>query len=209
MSVISTMLVDDHEIVRAGFRRLLDGSPDIQVVAEASSAEEAYNSYQRYRPDVVIMDLNMPPGMAGLEAIKRIIATAPEAKILVLTVQENEPYPTHVLKAGAKGYLTKRCGPEELIQAVRQVYDGVEYVSPDVKIEMDSNATTSLSVLTKRELQIFNLLATGSSVNEIAEKMFISNKTVHVHRSNILSKLSLNSSSELIYLAIRNGIIDP
>lgn len=203
------MLVDDHEIVRAGFKRLLDNTVDIGVVVEASSSDESYNFYQQYRPDVVIMDLNMPPGMAGLEAIKRIIATDSEAKILVLTAQESEPYPTHVLKAGAKGYITKRCTPDELINAVRSVSKGIEYVASDVQVEIDSNPTASLSVLTKRELQIFNFLATGLSVNEIGEKMFISHKTVHAHRSNILNKLKIASSSELIYLAIRNGVIEP
>lgn len=208
MDTISVMLVDDHEIVRAGFKRLLENTVDISVVIEASTAEEAYNFYQQYRPDVVVMDLNMPPGMAGLEAIKRIIAIAPYAKILVLTAQESEPYPSQVLKTGAKGYITKRCSPEELINAVRGVSEGVEYVSSDVQLEIDSNPTASLSVLTKRELQIFHFLATGLSTNEIGEKMFISHKTVHVHRSNILKKLKISSSSELIYLAIRNGVIE-
>lgn len=209
MNAISTMLVDDHEIVRAGFRRLLDNTADICVVAEASSAEDAYNFYQQHRPNVVIMDLSMPPGMGGLEAIKRIVATDPEARILVLTVQESEPYPSHVLKAGAKGYLTKRCGPDELINAVRQVYAGQEYVSPEVQDEMDDGDTSSLSQLTKRELQIFTMLAGGATVAQVAEVMFISYKTVHVHRSNILTKLSLSSTSDLIHLAIRHGIVEP
>lgn len=209
VATISAMLVDDHEIVRAGFRRLLDNTDDICVVVEASTAEDAYKFYQQHRPDVVIMDLNMPPGMAGLEAIKRIIATDPNARILVLTVQESEPYPTHVLKAGAKGYLTKKCGPDELINAVRTVASGAEYLAADVHNEIQNNQDVDLAILTQRELQIFTLLASGASVNEIAEKVFISNKTVHAHRSNILNKLKVSSNSDLIYLAIRKGVIDP
>lgn len=208
MNAISAMLVDDHEIVRAGFRRLLDNTADISVVAEASTPEDAYSFYQQHRPDVVVMDLSMPPGMGGLEAIKRIVATDPDAKILVLTVKENEPYPSSVLRAGAKGYLTKRCQPDELINAVRQIFEGVEYVSPEIQAEMENNQETILSTLTKRELQIFTMLASGESVSDIAEKMFISYKTVHVHRSNILNKLELGSTSDLIHLAIRHGVID-
>ncbi|MCW8886115.1 MAG: response regulator transcription factor [Motiliproteus sp.] len=208
INVIDVMLVDDHEIVRAGFKRLLDNTSDINVVAEAATGEDAYNLYQNHQPDVVVMDLSMPPGVGGLEAIKRILASHPGAKILVLTVQECEPYPSRVLEAGAKGYLTKRCAPEELIEAVRKVYIGKDYVTPAIQKELDGQEPSKLQRLTKRELQIFTQLASGSSVAQIAESMYISQKTVHVHRSNILSKLELSKTSDLIHLAIRHGIVE-
>ncbi|WP_083704821.1 response regulator transcription factor [Motiliproteus sp. MSK22-1] len=208
LNVITVMLVDDHEIVRAGFRRLLDNTDDISVIAEAATGEDAYSLYQEHSPDVVVMDLSMPPGVGGLEAIKRILAVAPEANILVLTVQECEPYPSRVLQAGAKGYLTKRCAPEELIDAVRKVYHGNEYVAPSIQKELDGKKASKLNLLTKRELQVFTQLAGGSSVAQIADSMFISQKTVHVHRSNILTKLELAKTSDLIHMAIRHGIVE-
>lgn len=203
------MLVDDHEIVRAGFRRLLDNTAGMRVVAEAATGEEAYGCYRRYDPDVVVMDLSMPPGADGLDAIRRIVTSFAGARILVLTVQECEPYPTRALQAGAKGYLTKRCAPEELIQAVRHVYVGRQYIAPNIQHELSQEGSNKLQELTKRELQVFTMLAGGMSVAQVADKMFISQKTVHVHRSNILSKLKLSSTSEIIHLAIRHGVVEP
>ena len=202
------MLVDDHEIVRAGFRRLLDSAPDISVICEASSGELAPQYYQEHQPDLVIMDLSMPPGVGGLEAINRIRASDPEARILVLTVQECEPYPSRVMDAGAMGYLTKRCAPEELIAAVRQVYAGEKFIAEDIKAQLDSSDSNALDALTKRELQIFTLLASGQTAAQISEAMYISPKTVHAHRSNILSKLGLEKTADIIHLGIRCGIVE-
>lgn len=205
---IRVMLVDDHEIVRAGFRRLLDSADDISVIAEAASGEEAYQSYQGHRPDLVVMDLSMPPGAGGLEAIQRIRSVDSHAKILVLTVQECEPYPSRVMEAGAKGYLTKRCAPEELLEAVRKVNAGELFIAEKIKQQINSGNNSKLDQLTKRELQIFTLLADGQSAGQIAETMFISQKTVHAHRANIMTKLELSKTSELIHLAIRHGVVD-
>ncbi|WP_207061154.1 response regulator transcription factor [Motiliproteus sp. SC1-56] len=208
MSATTVMLVDDHEIVRAGFRRLLDNAADLQVIGEAATGEDGYQLYLESKPDVVVMDLSMPPGVGGLEAINRILASDPQARILVLTVQECEPYPSRVLQAGAKGYLTKRCAPEELIAAVRQVAQGREFIAPGIRKELDGKGASKLEALTKRELQVFTLLASGQSVAQIADAMFISQKTVHAHRANILGKLGLKKTSDLIHLAIRHGIIE-
>jgi len=207
--IIRVMLVDDHEIVRAGFHRLLDSADGISVICEASNGDEAYHLYQQQTPDLVVMDLSMPPGAGGLDAIQRIRAIDPRAKILVLTVQECEPYPSRVMEAGAKGYLTKRCAPEELIEAVRQVSEGKEFIADQIKQQMSgSNGGGSiLNMLTKRELQIFTLLASGQSPSEIAESMFISQKTVHAHRSNIMNKLELEKTSDIIHMGIRHGIV--
>ena len=205
---IRVMLVDDHEIVRAGFCRLLESADDISVICEASSGEEAYQKYQELNPDLVVMDLSMPPGAGGLEAIQRIRASDAQARILVLTVQECEPFPSRVMQAGAKGYLTKRCAPEELIEAVRLVHSGSEYVADQIQQQIDSESDSGLKQLTKRELQIFTLLASGQSAAQIAENMFISQKTVHAHRSNIMGKLGLDRTSDIIHLGIRHGIVE-
>lgn len=208
--IIRVMLVDDHEIVRAGFHRLLDSAEGISVICEASNGDDAYHLYQKLTPDLVVMDLSMPPGAGGLEAIQRIRAVDPRAKILVLTVQECEPYPSRVMEAGAKGYLTKRCAPEELIEAVRQVSEGKEFIAEQIRDQLSSqsNGGSILNALTKRELQIFTLLAGGQSPAQIAEVMFISQKTVHAHRSNIMNKLELNKTSDIIHMGIRHGIVE-
>lgn len=208
MKQIRVMLVDDHEIVRAGFRRLLDSTDDIEVVAEAGSAEDAFRLYLKQHPDVVVMDLSMPPGNGGLEALKRILTHDRKARVLVLTVQECEPFPSRVMEFGAKGYLTKRCAPEELIKAIKTVARGGEYIASHIRTELEGRSGSKLDNLTKRELQVFTLLAKGMSTTEIAELMFISNKTVHTHRANILSKLDLTRTSDLIHLAIRHGVVD-
>ncbi len=205
---IRIMLVDDHEIVRAGFRRLLDSADDISVIAEAASGEDAYHQYPQCSPDIVVMDLSMPPGAGGLEAIQRIRSVDPHARILVLTVQECEPYPSRVMEAGARGYLTKRCAPEELLEAVRTVNAGDIFVADQIQQQLGSDNHTKLGQLTKRELQIFTQLAGGQSAGQIAEKMFISQKTVHAHRANIMNKLELSKTTELVHLAIRHGIVD-
>ena len=207
-TVTKIMLVDDHEIVRAGFKRLLDSSDRFSVIAEAATGEEAYQQYQRCMPDVVVMDLSMPPGAGGLEAIARIRAVDPNAKILVLTVQECEPYPSRVMQAGALGYLTKRCAPEELLEAVDCISRGEQFIAPGIREGMNNKEPSRLNQLTKRELQIFTHLATGQSAAQIADTMFISQKTVHAHRANILAKLGLTKTSELIHLAIRHGVIE-
>lgn len=207
-AVTSIMLVDDHEIVRAGFRRLLDTAPDFKVIAEASSGEEAYRTYLKLMPDVVVMDLSMPPGAGGLAATQRIRAADENAQILVLTVQECEPYPSRVMESGALGYLTKRCAPEELLEAVRHVSQGEKYIAMDVREGMnDKGDKSGLRGLTRRELQIFTQLAAGMSAADVATAMHISQKTVHAHRSNIVNKLGIRNTSDLVHYAIRHGVI--
>lgn len=213
------LLVDDHDIVRAGFKQLLDMAPDLAVVAQANNSHEAFEIYKQTHPDVVIMDLSMPSdadsvdtvtAQGGIEAIRRILNHDESAKIIVLTVWESSPYPTNLVKAGVKGYLTKRCAPEELVQAVKTVAGGGQHFSESVR-SLINNADESenpLHKLTSRELQIFTLLAKGITANQIAETMFVSHKTVHAHRSNILRKLNLSNNSELVHLAIRHNVVE-
>ncbi|MDI3325840.1 response regulator transcription factor [Pontibacterium granulatum] len=217
---IGVLLVDDHPLVRAGFHRLLQADGRISIVAEANNGQEAFDLYQEHSPDVVIMDLSMPTDTSdpeattningGLDAIRRIISYDASARVLVLTVMESDPFPSHVLNAGAKGYLTKRCAPEELLEAVVTIYRGGSYISEFIKAKLGTGADDEASpvgTLTKRELQIFTHLANGQSVAQVAEQMFLSPKTIHAHRTNILRKLKVSNNSELVHLAIRHGIV--
>lgn len=222
MEAIKILLVDDHPLVRAGFHRLLQTESRIAVIGEANNGLEAYELYQECAPDLVIMDLSMPTDLddpeastninGGLDAIHRIVAHDPDAKVLVLTVMESDPFPMHVLNAGAKGYLTKRCAPEELLHAVYEIHAGRSYISDVIKAKMSGvpeDETSPVRLLTKREFQIFAHLAVGSTVSQVAEAMFLSPKTVHAHRTNIFRKLEVSNNSELVHLAIRHGIVEP
>ncbi|WP_415901076.1 response regulator [Neptuniibacter sp. QD48_11] len=217
---IKILLVDDHPLVRAGFQRLLISDESIEIVGEADNGQSACEMYSQYEPDVVIMDLNMPADSnpeetasnnlnGGLEAIRRIISKDPKAKVLVLTAMETDPFPAHVVNAGAKGFLTKRCAPDELLEAVKAIHKGEEYITEEIRsrINGDSSGESSLGSLTKRELQIFSLLAEGRTVAIVAEEMFLSPKTIHAHRTNIFRKLKISNNSELVHLAIRHNIV--
>ena len=208
---INVLLVDDHSVVRAGFRRLLETSSEITVIGEADTGDKAWRLFQDLGPDVVVMDLSMP-GMGGLEAIEKIRKIAAQARILVLSVHENEPFPSRALQKGAAGYLSKRCAPEELVIAVREIADGKCYLGKDIARRLAAERRDSerdlLTKLTSREFQVFTLLAKGRSVAEIADTIFISPKTVHVHRANVFRKLGISTTAELVRMAIRNDIID-
>ncbi|QEQ96703.1 response regulator transcription factor [Neptunomonas concharum] len=214
------LLVDDHDIVRAGFQQLLDKHPQIEIIAQANNSEQAFEIYKKTLPDVVIMDLSMPSdsdsldatsAQGGIDAVQRILGYDARAKVIVLTVWESNPYPGRLVKVGVKGYLTKRCAPEDLVKAVLAVHEGGEYFSESVKAVIDGceEEKSPLNQITSRELQIFTLLAEGQSAAQIAEAMFLSRKTVHAHRANILRKLNLANNSELVHLAIRHGVVRP
>ncbi|HZP93973.1 MAG TPA: response regulator transcription factor [Burkholderiales bacterium] len=206
------MLVDDHAVVRMGFRLLLEGSPDVKVVAEAESGEEAVRRFGDIRPDVVVMDISMP-GIGGLEAIDRILAKEPTARILVLSAHEDAMHARRVLKAGAAGYLTKRSAAEELIQAIRQVHQGRTFLEPDIAqqlaVQQLSGERNPVDTLTEREFKVFLALAKGQSVQEIADVMCLSPRTVGTHLYNIKQKLGASNSAELAIIAIRAGLISP
>jgi DNA-binding NarL/FixJ family response regulator len=214
---IKVLLVDDHEVVRAGFKGILNQQKDIDVIAEAESSVEAYELYKMKLPDIVVMDLSLPSDTGindsthgGIEAIRRILAFDKNAKILVLSSFDSAPFPSTVIKAGAKGFLTKRGPANELITAVQTIDSGQKYLSPTVQGQLEGKESESpLTVLTKREIQIFSLLADGQKAADIAQDMCLSNKTVHAHRANILRKLSLSNNSELVHLAIRFGVVRP
>lgn len=208
---ITVLLVDDHPVVRAGYRRLLESTTDLRVVAEADNGETGCKLYQKYTPDVVILDLKMP-GIDGLETIHRIKAKDPAAHILVFSMYSNEILVKRALQAGATGYLSKRGGLDQMIKAVRRVNQGKKYLDQELTKGIadnvfGSNAEDPINVLTKREFQLFKLLAEGNSIREIAETLSISPKTVGVHHDNIKKKLELKNTAQLIHLAIICNII--
>lgn len=205
------LLVDDHELVRAGFRRLLEDGEQFSVVAESGSGEQAVQDYAKYSPDAVVMDISMP-GIGGIGAIERIIARDPQAKILVLSVHEDTVFTTRALQAGAKGFIPKRSAPEEMIKAIALVAQGKMSIDPDIAQQIAMQKLTGsdnvLDVLSQREFEIFRLLAEGKSVNDIADILNLSPKTVGTHHTNIKQKLEVSNSAELARLAIRSGVLD-
>ena len=209
---IGVMLVDDHAVVRMGFRLLIDGAPDMRVVAEADSGEDALRRIDEAKPDVVVMDISMP-GIGGLEAICRILAKEPSAKILVLSAHEDAMHARRVLKAGALGYLTKRSAAEALLQAIRQVDLGKSFLEPQVAQELavqhSSGTPDPLDALSEKEFKVFLALARGESVQEIAAVMSLSPRTVGTHLYNIKQKLGASNSAELAIMAVRAGLLTP
>jgi two-component system, NarL family, invasion response regulator UvrY len=209
---IKVMLVDDHAVVRMGFRLLLEGSPDIRVTAEAISGEDACRKYPEIKPDVVVMDISMP-GIGGLEAIDRILAREPSAKILVLSAHEDAMHARRVLKAGAVGYLTKRSAAEELMHAIRQVHQGKTFLESEIAQQMAvqqlSGDRNPLDMLSEKEFKVFLALAKGQSVADIAEVMSLSPRTIGTHLYNIKQKLGASNSAELAIIGIRAGLIEP
>jgi len=212
MNQINVMLVDDHAVVRMGFKMLLEMDADIKVVAEAESGEQGIQRYMEFKPNVVVMDITMP-GMGGLESIERILAKDNTAKILVLSAHEDSVHPKRVLNAGAMGYLTKRSAAEELIKAIRTVASGKKYleasVAQQMAIQQLSGNQNPVDVLSPREFEVFMALAKGKTTNEIAETLFLSPRTVGTHLYNIKQKLNANNSAEIALIAMRSGLIDP
>ncbi len=220
MECIRVLLADDHPVVRDGFQRILESDERIRIIASASNGHEAFEQYRAMSPDIVVLDLTMPGQEGaqdsssiggGMEAIRRILAYDARASVLVLSSCETKPYPGQVIGSGVKGYLTKRCAPAELIEAVVRVNAGERYYSPSIQDQLDDSAgdASPIKQLSSRELQIFVMLAGGHSVAQIAEEVFLSPKTVHAHRSNIKRKLDLKANSEIVQLAMRHGLINP
>jgi len=212
MSQISIMLVDDHAVVRMGFKMLLESDTDLKVIAEAENGETAIKYYVEHKPNVVVMDITMP-GMGGIEAIERILAKDSSAKILVLSAHEDSVHPKRVLNAGAMGYLTKRSAAEELIKAIRTISTGKKYIEASVAQQMAiqqlSGDQSPVDVLSEREFEVFMSLARGKTTNEIAESLFLSPRTVGTHLYNIKQKLNANNSAEIALIAMRSGLLEP
>ena len=207
--MISVMLVDDHALVRMGFRMLL-ADAQVEVVAEAGDGEQACQLYARARPDVVVMDLSMP-GMGGLEAVRRLLAQDPKARVLALSAHEDTAHPRRVLRAGALGYLAKRSAPEALIEAVRTVSRGERYIDAETAralamAQLDGEESPA-DVLSEREFSVFLQLARGASVAQIALNLSLSASTVGTHLYHVKQKLRAGNQSELTLVALRWGLI--
>ena len=206
---IKLMLVDDHAIVRSGFRRLLEQEPQLQIVAEADSGERAYALFARVSPDVIVMDLSMP-GMSGYETIRRILAREPRARILVFSMHEDAMRAERAIQLGARGYVTKSSAPEVLARAVLEVAAGKLFLSPDIaqvmaqsKLSGDDNPLKALST---REFEIFRMLVAGRSSGEIAGILNLSIKTIANNRTLIHQKLRTSGDVELVMLAQRHNL---
>ncbi|MFM1911615.1 MAG: Response regulator UvrY [Pseudomonadota bacterium] len=209
---INVLLVDDHAVVRMGFKMLLESDSDIKVIAEADSGENAVKMYMEHKPDVVVMDITMP-GIGGLEATDRIMAKDSSARILVLSAHEDSVHPKRVLNAGAMGYLTKRSAAEELIKAIRTVASRKMYleasIAQQMAIQQLNGEKNPVDVLSDREFEVFMALAKGETTNQIAEILSLSPRTVGTHLYNIKQKLNAGNSAEIALIAMRSGLIDP
>ncbi|GMT39858.1 MAG: DNA-binding response regulator [bacterium] len=207
---ITVLLADDHMVVRTGYRRLLEQSGHIEVVAEAENGEVACRLYQEHIPDVVVMDLSMP-GIGGLEAARRILSRKPSACILIFSLHDNVLLAERALQAGILGYITKASSPEVLIQAVVTVAQHRKFLGPDiaqsVALRNMDEEDSSLSNLSPREMEIFLLVVEGKSGAEIASTLHLTNKTVSNYLHQVKQKLNVHTSAELVHVAIQNGLI--
>lgn len=210
--MIHILIVDDHFLVRMGIRRLLEDVSGLKVIAEANTGEEALRLVREKPPEVVLMDVKMP-GIGGLEATRKLVRGYPEVKVLVLTACDEEPFPSRLLQAGASGYLTKDCGIDELVKAIRSVNAGQRYLSPNIAQQLAlkhvSDAESSpFETLSERELQVMIMITNGQKVPEISDKLHLSPKTVNSYRYRIFEKLQVHSDVELTHLAIRYGLLN-
>ncbi|MFA7279841.1 MAG: response regulator transcription factor [Sterolibacterium sp.] len=207
--MIRILLIDDHAVVRSGYRRFLERSTDIRVVAEAENAEQGYLEFRQQQPDVTVLDLSMP-GSGGLALIRKLIAHEPQACILVFSMHEEAVFAARSLQAGARGYVTKNSAPETLIEAVRRVHAGHSFLSPDIAPRLLGSAEADpLAVLSVKEFDIFRLIAEGQTLAEISEAMNLSQKTVANYQTLIKEKLGAPTIAALVHVALRHGVLTP
>ncbi len=214
--LVRVLIVDDHDIVRAGIRMLLDAQPDMAVIGEASNGKEAVEMVSSMEPDVVLMDISMP-GMTGIEATRAIKQTNSRVEIVGLTMHAEDRYFFQLLQAGASGYVVKGAAPHELLDAVRAASRGEAYIHPSLQRKLigdyvsraEGNEQGSmLEDLTERELEVLRLIVDGLTSREIAESLVISQNTVERHRQNIMAKLGLHNRAELVRYAISKGLVE-
>ena len=209
--MINVMLVDDHDLVRKGIRRLLDDTQGIKVVAEATDGEQAISQVRKQKPDVILMDISMP-GIGGLEATRKITQGSPGMKVIAVTIHDDAPFPARLLEAGAAGYITKGCDIDEIIVAIQSVYSGNQYITPAVAQKLalslvNKRGKSLLEELTQREVQVMLMVVKGESNREISEKLCLSPKTTSTYRGRLFDKLGVDNDVELTRFAIRHGLI--
>jgi len=211
MANIRVMLVDDHDLIRYGLRRLLEDQSGIEVVDEASSGEEALEKVRTVKPDVVLMDINMP-GIGGFEATSRLNKTGASCKVIVLTVHSEGPLPKRILEAGAMGYLTKGSPVEEMVEAIQRVNAGQRYIAPSIAqqlaLSMLPGESSLLDLLSQRELQVLIMISQGMRTNAISDKLALSPKTVSTYRKRLHEKLDVSNDVEMMHMAIKHGLLD-
>ncbi|OQY07105.1 MAG: DNA-binding response regulator [Desulfobacteraceae bacterium 4572_123] len=212
--MIRVLLADDHSLVRAGLRRIVEESGDMEVVAEASDGREAIRKTHETLPDVAVIDISMPE-LDGLEVIAQLQTHNPKLPLLVLTMHEEHQYVIRAIEAGAMGYITKQSAPEQLVKAIRKVHGGARFISEDaaeslaLRVAKGSHGQSILDSLSMRELQVLRRLALGHTNREIASAYSISIKTVDTYRFRLLKKLNLRNNAELSRFAIQNRLIEP
>lgn len=207
-ALITVLLVDDHAVVREGYRRLLERDPRIQVVGEAGSSAQAYEQALALEPDVIVMDIALP-GVSGIEAMRRILAHRPQQRVLMFSMYDDMIFPSRALQAGAHGYVSKASAPEVLVDAISAVARGERYLSPDVQKVMAGAAQqtkSAVETLTAREFEVLRLLARGDTVKRIGEKLGLSEKTVANHQSAIREKLGARNGVQLARVATELGL---
>ncbi|NMT64801.1 UvrY/SirA/GacA family response regulator transcription factor [Marinobacter orientalis] len=217
--MIRVLVVDDHELVRSGITRMLADNPDIDVIGEAASGEDAIDFVRKDRPDIVLMDIRMP-GIGGLEATRRILRIDDAIRVIVVTACADDPYPTRVMQAGASAYITKGADINEMVRAIRMAHSGQRYISPEIAQKMalkqlgggdalDENGELTLfDRLSEREMQIALMVVDCQKVQDISDKLCLSPKTVNSYRYRIFEKLEISSDVELALMAVRLGLLD-
>ena len=209
--MIRIILVDDHELVRVGLKHVLERQADIQVVAEAADGETALQLSREHDYDVMLLDISLP-GLSGFEVTRRITRSKPDVRIIILTVHAESPYPSNLLESGASGYLTKGCGAEELLTAIRKVQSGERYVGGDIAQQLALSLLpgadqSPFEGLTAREMEVLLMLVQGQSATDIAETMSLSAKTVSSYKYRIYDKLDVRTEVGLLHLAFQHGIV--
>jgi two-component system, NarL family, response regulator NreC len=210
---IRVLIVDDHAVLRAGLRLVIDSEPDLETVGEAGTVRDAIFEARSLKPDVILMDLMMP-GETGLEGVPKLIAEQSEVKILVLSMEDNPRYVREAFAAGAKGYVLKEAADAEVVTAIREVAAGGQYVHPElgarlIIAETEAAQRAASDPLSEREHEVLTLLARGFTNQEIAKQLFISVRTAETHRAHVMQKLRLASRAELVSYAVANGLLAP
>lgn len=211
-SIINVIIVDDHDLVRLGIKKLLANVSDIKVIGEAESGETAVKIARELKPDVVLMDLKMP-GIGGLEATHKLLRANPGIKVIAVTACDEEPFPYRLVRAGAAGYVTKTANVDELVAAIRKVHSGQAYITPEIAQQIalrqvSDAAKSPFAELSERELQVMWMITHGHKVQEIADKLCLSSKTVNTYRYRLFEKLKVKNDVELTHLALRYGMLD-
>ncbi len=210
--MIKVLIVDDHALVRMGIRRLLEDMSDVHVVAEAENGEQALLRVKEHELDVVLLDMKMP-GIDGWEVTRRLKKSQPDIKIIAVTAVNANPFPSRMLQLGAMGYLTKESGAEEMASAIRSVYNGNKYLSAEIAQKMafsslQEKKDSPFDSLSEREMQVMLMITTGMNVQDIADRLFLSSKTVNGYRYRMFEKLEVSNDVELTYLAMKHSIVE-